>query len=65
MEQLRTEDFGESDGLVFKQNFPFLEPLCLIWNQSKQQQIGSGAAPSHHSRTKHFLSDLKMAQPHW
>lgn len=36
-EQIRPGDFKELDGSAFEHNFPFLEPLCPIWNRSKQQ----------------------------
>jgi hypothetical protein len=49
MEQLRPRDYGEPDGSVLKHYFPFLEPLYLKLNKCKQQQAGSGMAPSHHT----------------
>jgi hypothetical protein len=42
-------EFWEPNGSIFEHNFPFLEPLCSIWNQSKQQKIESGLAPFHHT----------------
>jgi hypothetical protein len=40
-------EFEEPDGLTFKHNF--LESFSSIWNQFKQQQIGSIAISSHHT----------------
>lgn len=48
-ERLRPGDFGEPNGWTFEHIFLFLEPLHIIWNQSKRKQIESRAAPFHYT----------------
>jgi hypothetical protein len=49
LETAPSGEFWEPNGSTFEHNFPFLEPLYSIWNQSKQQKIESGSAPFHHT----------------
>jgi hypothetical protein len=58
-----TKKIGKPNGSTFKHGFPFLEPLCSIWNQSKQQQNRSRATLFHHTPeggTKRYLRETPI-----